>query len=373
LTRGNPANHEDRGSRTHARGQSLVEFAIVVPLLLLIMLAAVDFGRVYLGWVNLNNVARVGANFAALNPDAWQNGGDSTLQARYRQLMGKDAQGINCTLPGTLPPPTFPDSGNSYDVGKRVIVELTCSFRLFTPLISNIIGDGAGNVPVTASAVFNIRTGAIGDTTVGGNVPAPTPSPSPEPTAAPTPTATPAPTDPGATPGPSSAPTATPQAPSVSFYGLGTSADSSGGGPPGSVDENMIVGIPNLSVTFTNTTTGVQGNCEWDFGDGSGTSNACSGSVSHTYTTRGLYSVSLSVDGYPASRSNYVLVTCKVPAFAGVRKNSATGNWTAAGFTASNISFMSGSGNYKIDYQSLAGGLINPPGGCDGATVLVGP
>lgn len=378
MTRGNPATQEDRGSSPRARGQSLVEFAIVVPVLLLVLLFAVDFGRVYLGWVNLNNVARVGANFAALNPSAWQGSGDAALQARYRELMAKDARGINCTLPGTLPPPTFPDSTDRYAVGKRVRVDLTCSFQLLTPFISNLVGDGAGNIPVSASAVFNIRSGAIGDTTVGGNAPPPTASPSPEPTAAPTPTESPAPTVeptatvPGSTPGPTAEATETPRPVIVSFYGMPTTEDASGGGPPGSVDENMIVGIPNLGVTFYNTTTGDQGNCDWTFGDGS-VANACSGTVTHTYTTRGLYAVTLSVDGSSLTRTNYVLVTCKVPAFSGVRVNSAPGMWTGAGFTSGNLSEMSGSGNYKIGYQSLAGGLINPPGGCENATVTVGP
>ena len=81
--------------------------------------------------------------------------------------------------------------------------------------------------------------------------------------------------------------------------------------------------------------------------------------MSHQYTTRGTYSVSLSVSGYSLSRSNYILVGCKVPAFAGVRKNSATTTWRNAGFTGT-ISFQSGSGNYKIGYQSTAGGIVNP-------------
>jgi hypothetical protein len=95
--------------------------------------------------------------------------------------------------------------------------------------------------------------------------------------------------------------------------------------------------------------------------------------VTHTYTTRGTYTVSLEVDGQTVTRPGYVLVSCKVPAFAGVRKNSASGVWTGAGFSSSNFSTMDGNGNYKIGFQSLAGGIINPPGGCSGATVLVGP
>jgi len=158
----------------------------------------------------------------------------------------------------------------------------------------------------------------------------------------------------------------------INFSGLSTNTDASGGGPPGAIDEDQIVGIPNLVVAFTNTTTGTQGNCTWYFGDG-GSTNACSGTVSHTYTTRGTYNVTLNVDGYTKTRSSYVLVTCKVPAFAGVRKNSAETNWTNAGFASGNISYLDGNGNYKIGYQSLAGGLVNPLGGCSDATVEVGP
>ena len=52
-----------RAPRT--RGQSLVEFALVIPILLFLTLIALDFGRVYLGYINLQNMARIAANFAA--------------------------------------------------------------------------------------------------------------------------------------------------------------------------------------------------------------------------------------------------------------------------------------------------------------------
>ena len=73
------------------------------------------------------------------------------------------------------------------------------------------------------------------------------------------------------------------------------------------------------------------------------------------------------------TRTDYVSVTCKVPAFAGVRKSDASWVWTNAGFIAGNLTTLPGNGNYKIGYQSLAGGLVNPPGGCYGATIQVGP
>jgi hypothetical protein len=368
-------------SRDRSFGQSLVEFAIFVPVLALIMLIAVDLGRVYLGWVTLTNVARIGANYAAQNPDAWSGSGNATVQARYRQLMVSDAEGINCALPSTLPGPSFADS--SRRVGSNVTVNLSCTFDLFTPMLANLVGDGSGSLDVGASATFTIRFGSFDTGTIDEPDATASPTATATTTTEPTPTATPTPAPtpeitlaPGATPSPTpdptAAPTPTPQPVVVSFYGTPTSADASGGGPPGSTDENLIVGIPNLSVTFSNTTTGDQGSCLWDFGDGN-TATACSNSVSHTYTTRGTYTVTLTVDGQSVTRAGYVLVSCKVPAFAGVRKNSASGVWTSAGFSSSNFSASDGTGNYKIGFQSLAGGLINPPGGCDGATILVGP
>lgn len=344
-----------------------------MPVLALVLLMAIDFGRVYLGWVDLTNVARIGANFVAQNPDAWDGDGDATIQLRYRQLMARDAVGINCTLPTTLPDPTFVDS--SYAVGARVRVSLNCAFQLVTPLLSNLIGDGAGNITVGSSAVFAVRFGSPDGAPIGGD--AATPSPTPGSTASVGPTATPG-SGPTATPNPSAsatpAPTATPTAAPVvvSFYGVPTSSDSYGGGAPGSTDENQVVGIPTLSITFYNTTTGTQGNCRWDFGDG-GTSNACSGTVSHSYLNRGTYTVSLEVNSSTVTRTSYVLVGCKVPAFAGIHKNSAVTTWQNYGFTWSNLTTLNGNGNYKIGYQSLAGGLVNPPGGCSGATISVGP
>jgi Flp pilus assembly protein TadG len=56
--------------RKTRRGQSLVEFALILPVLLLIMFGVVDLGRAFYISVVLSNVAREGARYAALNPTA---------------------------------------------------------------------------------------------------------------------------------------------------------------------------------------------------------------------------------------------------------------------------------------------------------------
>jgi PKD repeat protein len=136
-----------------------------------------------------------------------------------------------------------------------------------------------------------------------------------------------------------------------------------------------MIGIDSMAVTFHNTSTGPNPlGCSWDFGDGD-TSNSCGNEVDHTYSDRGLFTVTLTIDGHVLTRTSYVLVGCKVPAFAGVHMSIATTTWTNAGFDSDNITFLDGQGqgNYKIGYQSLTGGMVNPMGGCSGAEITVGP
>ena len=68
-----PRLRRDR-TRDHSRGQSMVEFALLIPALLLFMLIALDFGRVYLGYVNLQNLARIAANYRGERPDGQLRG-----------------------------------------------------------------------------------------------------------------------------------------------------------------------------------------------------------------------------------------------------------------------------------------------------------
>lgn len=143
-----------------ARGQSLVEFALVVPILLLLTLTAIDFGRIYLGYINLQNMARIAANYAALHPTAWGSPGDATIRDFYQQQIRNDASATNCRLPlvsgtETAPAPTFPGGTNFLGSAR---VQLTCNFGVITPIVTAIVGS---TVAVSASAEFPVRTAMI--------------------------------------------------------------------------------------------------------------------------------------------------------------------------------------------------------------------
>ena len=136
--------------RDRSRGQSLVELALILPVVLLLTLIAIDFGRVYLGWVNLQSMARVAANYASNHPTAWATN-DTATKTTYQNQIRADAKQNNCALPlvsgvQTAPDPAF---APSTDLGGTAQVQLSCTFRILTPIISNIIGSG-GNLSARA-------------------------------------------------------------------------------------------------------------------------------------------------------------------------------------------------------------------------------
>jgi Flp pilus assembly protein TadG len=55
--------------RRSARGQSLVELSLILPVLLILALGIVDYGRVYFEYVSVTNAARTGAAFASKDVD----------------------------------------------------------------------------------------------------------------------------------------------------------------------------------------------------------------------------------------------------------------------------------------------------------------
>jgi hypothetical protein len=56
-----------RSSRPHARGQALVEFALVVPIFLVMLMGVVDIGRAIWAQNSLAAAAREGARFAIVH------------------------------------------------------------------------------------------------------------------------------------------------------------------------------------------------------------------------------------------------------------------------------------------------------------------
>jgi Flp pilus assembly protein TadG len=153
-------------SRTRARGQAVVEFALIIPVFMLLLLAAVDFGRLFFTYIQLNNTAREGAAYAALNPTT----DNATLTTAALLESNVQAQSGEGALTATA---SCVDSSGTALVcssalggtgaGNRVTVNVGETFQFFTPLIGNF---WPGGLHVGTSA-----TAAVVDYAPGGGIP----------------------------------------------------------------------------------------------------------------------------------------------------------------------------------------------------------
>ena len=146
--------------RAHHRnltlGQSVVEFALVLPVFLLFFAAALDLGRVFYANITLNNAAREGAFQAAITPALYvENQPCDQATNRVVCRIQNETSGsmiaiaptdidVNCSVPGCADAP-----------GSLVTVEVRGKFRLITPLLSVIFG--GQELDLNSSAVAQIE------------------------------------------------------------------------------------------------------------------------------------------------------------------------------------------------------------------------
>ncbi len=64
------------------KGQAMVEFALVLPVLLVLLCGIIDFGWLYYNQITLNNAAREGARYAVIHYDPttdWKGAAESRM------------------------------------------------------------------------------------------------------------------------------------------------------------------------------------------------------------------------------------------------------------------------------------------------------
>ena len=144
-------NARGRGSLTG--GQGLVEFALVLPVILLGFLISVDFGRVIYAQ---NAIAQNAANAArtASAPDFCLGctpvEKDAAIRAVARTISPLVAV-PDCAINGEAPDPNCSShaAGGAFvsGDGRRIVVEVVIAVPLITPIISNIVG---GSITIRA-------------------------------------------------------------------------------------------------------------------------------------------------------------------------------------------------------------------------------
>jgi Flp pilus assembly protein TadG len=117
-------------------GASLVEFALVLPLLALLLFAMLDFGKAFNYWIDETHLANEGARWAVVD----RNPGGGSLQQYLVDQATTDELRNGGTASVANPAEvciSFP-SGTS-NVGDPVLVTVSATYN-WLPIISNRIG-----------------------------------------------------------------------------------------------------------------------------------------------------------------------------------------------------------------------------------------
>jgi Flp pilus assembly protein TadG len=156
-------NH--RSKPTSRRGQALVEFALVLPLLLLLVFGIIDAGRLIYTYNTVANSARNAARVAIVNQSTTGtetcNTTEATTYPRGCAISSGIGLGIlaadvsvqyrdptdtaDCKTPVSSPPVVL--------IGCVAVVEVTGKFLPLTPVIGQLIGP----IGVTSTSKFPVE------------------------------------------------------------------------------------------------------------------------------------------------------------------------------------------------------------------------
>ncbi len=137
------------------KGQSLVEFTLMVPIFLLLVFAIVDFGMGFHAWITVTNSAREGARLAAVGAPAAGVGGCNPLPA-----VGSIERRV-CDTAASLDETkiTLVVTNAQGTPGESVVVDVDYQYDLITPLagLVQFMSGSAFPATLTFSSTADMR------------------------------------------------------------------------------------------------------------------------------------------------------------------------------------------------------------------------
>ncbi len=142
-----------RGRRRNGRGQSLVEFALVFPIIVLLIAGFIEIGRAVFAYNTIANAARQGARVAAVNqlPDITDCDETRPIEDPYEPhwsitgcaiaaaaTLGITAANVNVSY--AAPPSTSLDCSPTLHVGCIAAITVTYRYAVSTPFVNMLIG-----------------------------------------------------------------------------------------------------------------------------------------------------------------------------------------------------------------------------------------
>ena len=127
-------------------GQAMVEFALILPIFLLILCGIIDFGWLFYNQLSLNNACREGARYAVVNTaeDASTQAIINHIENSTTTVFANDGVDIEIIY-------TAPNDPTSGDI--KVTLEAEISF--FTPVLSTVMGK---EKTITSTVIMKVES-----------------------------------------------------------------------------------------------------------------------------------------------------------------------------------------------------------------------
>ncbi len=142
------------------RGQSLAEFALVLPIMLILLAAAIDLGRLFYAYVAVENAAKEGAFFGSRSPLCSGSGNPNCadpnnvvwhVQNEASNIGSQFTTNVSCLTPaGALVQPI-----NDCLDGYTYRVTVSYPFRLITPILGSIVNQNLNLVSESQATVIS--------------------------------------------------------------------------------------------------------------------------------------------------------------------------------------------------------------------------
>jgi len=146
------AKHRDPNRRQ--KGQAAVEFALIVPIFLIVLFIIVDFGVGLSNWISLTNATREGARYGAVGASPTEI--EQRVLDKSTQLIGSDLDPAQITVQYV-----DEDGDGSVDRGESVVVRTTYDYSLITPL-GQLLALTFGGITFNSCADMRLELGIQG-------------------------------------------------------------------------------------------------------------------------------------------------------------------------------------------------------------------
>ncbi len=141
-------------SSKRPKGLVIVEMAIILPVMMLLIFATIDFGRMFFTQITLQHAMREGGRFGVTGQRLPVPGQPQDLQTRIasiRQVVNNAAVGVSVQPENIIVSSSSGGANNAGQGGDTITISMSYQFQFVTPLVGKYFNGGSQDFTVSTS------------------------------------------------------------------------------------------------------------------------------------------------------------------------------------------------------------------------------